>query len=305
MNTLLQQIVGDCAHFASQGHVATYIPQLAVTDPNKLGICIHTGSGDQFHAGDCFDKFTMQSVVKPLILLLALMDSGSEKVRALVGVEATGKPFDAFNYSDQALTGAHINPMINTGAIALCTLIHGDSYEAKFDRLLALARTLSGNDRLDVDMSVYLSEKETGNKNRALVYMLKAYGLIDDPAEEILDFYFKACSVLVDCHELARIANVFAHHGKDTVTGTQVFPKEFARYVNATLATCGMYDGSGEFALNVGFPAKSGVGGGIMGVIPNRMGIAVFAPALDKHGNSVAGVQTLIQLSQAMDLSIY
>ena len=305
MNTLLQQIVGDCSHFASQGHVATYIPQLAVTDPNKLGICIHTGNGDKFYAGDCRDKFTMQSVVKPLILLLALMDSGSERVRALVGVEATGKPFDAFNYSDQALTGAHINPMINTGAIALCTLIHGDCYETKFNRLLALARTLSGNDQLDVDMSVYLSEKETGNKNRALVYMLKAYGLIDDPAEEILDLYFKACSILVDCHELARIANVFAHHGKDPITGAQVFPKEFARYVNATLATCGMYDGSGEFALNVGFPAKSGVGGGIMGVIPNRMGIAVFAPALDKHGNSVAGVQALIQLSQALDLSIY
>ena len=305
MNTLLQQIVGDCAHFASQGHVATYIPQLAVTDPNKLGICIRNGNGDQFHAGDCFDKFTMQSVVKPLILLLALMDSGSEKVRALVGVEATGKPFDAFNYSDQALTGAHINPMINTGAIALCTLIHGDSYEMKFKRLLALAQTLSGNSQLAVDMSVYLSEKETGNKNRALAYMLKAYGLIHDPAEELLDFYFKACSILADCHELARIANVFAHHGKDPITGAQVFPKEFARYVNATLATCGMYDGSGEFALNVGFPAKSGVGGGIMGVIPNRMGIAVFAPALDKHGNSVAGVQTLIQLSQALDLSIY
>ena len=305
MNALLEQIVGDCGHYASQGHVATYIPQLAVTDPNKLGIYVASGNTQQFHAGDCFDKFTMQSVVKPLILLLALMDSGIDKVRALVGVEATGKPFDAFNYSDQALTGAHINPMINTGAIALCTLIHGDSYEEKFDRLLALARRLSGNDQLDVDMSVYLSEKETGNKNRALVYMLKAYGMISDPAEELLDLYFKACSILVDCRELAQIANVFAHHGKDPLTGTQIFPKEFARYVNATLATCGMYDGSGEFALNVGFPAKSGVGGGIMGVIPNRMGIAVFAPALDKQGNSVAGVQTLIRLSQTLDLSIY
>jgi glutaminase len=305
MKTLLEKITADCACYTAQGHVATYIPQLAVADPDKIGICVAAQDNNVFCAGDCHDRFTMQSVVKPLILLLALMDSGADKVRALVGVEATGKPFDAFNYSDQALTGAHINPMINTGAIALCTLIHGDSYEMKFERLLALTRTLSGNDQLDVDMSVYLSEKETGNKNRALAYMLKAYGLINDPAEEILDFYFKACSILVDCHELAQIANVFAHHGKDPVTGVQVFPKEFARYVNATLATCGMYDGSGEFALNVGFPAKSGVGGGIMGVVPNRMGIAVFAPALDKHGNSVAGVQTLIQLSQALDLSIY
>ncbi len=151
-----------------------------------------------------------------MLVLLALLDSGIEKVRALVGVEATGKPFDAFNYSDQALTGAHINPMINTGAIALCTLIHGETYEVKFMLLLELARKLSDNTYLDVDESVYLSEKETGNKNRALSYMLKAYGLIQDP-----------------------------------VSGDQIFPKEFARYVNATLATCGMYDGFGAFALNV------------------------------------------------------
>jgi glutaminase len=247
----------------------------------------------------------MQSVVKPMILLLALMDSGIEKVRALVGVEATGKPFDAFNYSDQALTGAHINPMINTGAIALCTLIHGDSYDVKFERLLELTRLLADNQDLEVDESVYMSEKETGNKNRALAYMLKAYGMIHDPVEEILDCYFKACSILVDCRDLARIANVFAHHGLNPITGKQMFPKEFARYVNATLATCGMYDGSGEFALNVGFPAKSGVGGGIMGVIPRRMGIGVYAPALDKHGNSKAGVQVLAQLSEHLDLNIF
>ena len=305
MNTLLSQIVADCGHYASQGHVATYIPQLAVVNPDKIGMYIISDNIEDSYAGDCFDKFTMQSVVKPLILLLALMDSGIDKVRALVGVEATGKPFDAFNYSDQALTGAHINPMINTGAIALCTLIHGNSYDIKFERLLELARLLAGNNTLEVDESVYLSEKETGNKNRALAYMLKAYGLIHDPVDDILDCYFKACSILVNCKDLAQIASIFAHHGVNPVTGEQLFPKEFARYVNATLSTCGMYDGSGEFALNVGFPAKSGVVGGIMGVIPNKMGIGVFAPSLDKHGNSVAGVQMLIRLSQAMDLSIY
>lgn len=304
-NTLLEQIVKDCSGYGAMGRVATYIPQLAVADPNKIGICVATRRGEIFYAGDSLDKFTMQSIVKPLILLLALMDSGEERVRALVGVEATGKPFDAFNYSDQALTGAHINPMINTGAIALCTLIHGAYYEERFTRLLDLARKLSGNEGLEVDRAVYLSEKETGSKNRALVYMLKAYGMIDDPAEELLDFYFKACSILVNCRDLARIANVFAHHGTDPLTGEALFPKAFGRYVNATLATCGMYDGSGEFALNVGFPAKSGVGGGIMGVIPNKMGVAVFAPALDKRGNSVAGFRMLEKLSQELELSIY
>ena len=305
MKELLKKTVAECAGDTARGHVATYIPQLAVADPNKIGISVVSGAGEVFRAGDCFDRFTMQSVVKPLILLLALMDSGVEKVRALVGVEATGKPFDAFNYSDQALTGAHINPMINTGAIALCTLIKGDTYAVKFSRLLEFSRLLAGNSALEVDEAVYLSEKATGNKNRALTYMLKAYGMIHDPAEEVLDCYFKACSILVDCCDLARIANVFAFHGRDIVTGEQLFPKSFARYVNATLATCGMYDGSGEFALNVGFPAKSGVGGGIMGIVPNKMGVGVFAPALDKRGNSVAGVQMLMKFSQALELSVY
>lgn len=247
----------------------------------------------------------MQSMVKPLILLQALMDSGIARVRALVGVEATGKPFDTFNYSDQALTGAHINPMINTGAIALCTLIHGGSYEEKFSRLLDLARKLAENPGLDVDQSVYQSEKLTGHKNRALAYLLTAYGMITDPVEQILGCYFRACSIQVNCRDLAKIARIFANHGVHPQTGERLFPAEYAKYVNATMAICGMYDGSGEFALTVGFPAKSGVGGGVMGVIPRRMGIGVFAPALDKHGNSVAGVQVLVRMSRALDLSIY
>ena len=305
MNELLKRIVADCMPSASLGHVATYIPELANVDPNKLGIYVSSEDGKQYFAGDHLEPFTMQSVVKPLILLQALMDSGEDTVRTLVGVEATGKPFDAFNYSDQALNSANINPMINTGAIALCTLIHGETYEEKFARLLALARKLAGNPELNVDHAVYVSEKKTGNKNRALGYMLTAYGMITDPVEEILDCYFRACSISVNCRDLARIAHIFANHGIHPETREQMFPATYAKYVNATLATCGMYDGSGEFALAVGFPAKSGVGGGIMGVIPHRMGIGVFAPALDKHGNSVAGVQALAKLSQILDLSIY
>ena len=305
MNTLLNQLIEECRHYTSDGHVATYIPELANADPNAIGICLISHNREVAFAGQHRSRFTMQSVVKPMILLQALMDSGIEEVRALVGVEATGKPFDAFNYSDQALTGAHINPMINTGAIALCTLIHGDTYKEKFTRLLNLTRQLAGNPNLEVDPQVYHSERETGNKNRALAYMLKAYGMISDPVEDILDCYFSACSILVDCQDLAHIADIFAHHGMDPDSGHQIFPKEYARYVNATLATCGMYDGSGGFALNVGFPAKSGVGGGILGVIPGRMGIGVYAPSLDKHGNSVAGVQLLTRLSNLLDLSIY
>ena len=304
MNTLLSRIVRDCAPHTAQGHVATYIPELAKVDPDKLGIYISSPDGD-YSAGDCAAPFTMQSVVKPLILLLALMDSGIDTVRALVGVEATGKPFDTFNYSDQALTGAHINPMINTGAIALCTLIRGRDYNERFDRLLALVRTLADNPNLEVDQAVFRSEQLTGNKNRALAYLLTAYGMISDPVNEILDCYFKACSITVTCRDLAKIAHIFALRGIHPATGERLFPAQYAKYVTATMATCGMYDGSGEFALEVGFPAKSGVGGGILGVIPRQFGIGVYAPALDKHGNSVAGVQALAQLSRELDLSIY
>ena len=305
MKELLEKILEESRHYTALGHVATYIPELANMDPDKIGVYVCLEDDREFSAGDCRTQFTMQSVMKPLILLRALMDSGIDTVRALVGVEATGKPFDAFNYSDQALTGAHINPMINTGAIALCTLIHGDTYEEKFARLLELARHLAENPNLRVDEAVYRSEKATGSKNRALAYMLTAYGMISDPVEEVLDCYFRACSILVDCADLAKIARIFSGHGRHPATGEQLFPAEYAKYVNATMATCGMYDGSGEFALTVGFPAKSGVGGGILGVIPKRMGIGVFAPALDKHGNSVAGVQVLARLSRELDLSIY
>lgn len=305
MKELLEQAVSECRIFTAHGHTATYIPELTHVDPSQLGVVISSNDGFEDGAGECTARFTMQSVVKPMILLLALMDSGMEKVRALVGVEATGKPFDAFNYSDQALTGAHINPMINTGAIALLTLIRGETYEVRFRRLLELTRTLADNPDLQVDEAVYRSERATGSKNRALAYMLKAYGMISDPVEDILDVYFKACSILVDCRDLARIAHVFANHGTHGVTGEQMFPADYARYVNATLVTCGMYDGSGAFALDVGVPAKSGVGGGIMAVIPRRMGIGVFSPALDRHGNSVAGVQLLTRLSKLLDLNIY
>ena len=304
MNSLLENIVSANLHHASHGHVATYIPQLAKVNPNQLGIYISTEEEEDFFAGDCFVPFTMQSVVKPLILLQALMDSGEKAVRTLVGVEATGKPFDTFNYSDQALTGANINPMINTGAIALCTLIRGKTYQERFDRLLALARRLAEDPNMDVDESVYRSEWETGNKNRALAYLLRAYGLISDDVDDILSCYFRACSILVNCRDLAKIGHIFANHGVHPGTGEEMFPADFARYVNATLATCGMYDGSGGFALNVGFPAKSGVGGGIMGVIPHKMGIGVFAPAIDRQGNSVAGVKALEELSRKLDLSI-
>lgn len=301
---MLEKILADCRPYIEKGAVASYIPELAKADKNDFGICVISADGTVDHAGDWEKPFTMQSIIKPIILLMALMDNGGDAVRDLVGVEATGKPFDAFNYSDQALNGEHINPMINTGAIALCTLIKGSSYKEKFARLLELTQKISGDPSLCVDEAVYASEKQTGSKNRALAYMLKAYGMISDDVEEVLECYFRACSIRATAEDLAQIGCVFAGGGI-APNGERIFPKEYARYVNAVLMTCGMYDGSGEFALTVGVPAKSGVGGGIMAVVPGRMGIGIYSPSLDKKGNSVAGIKALEILSSQLELSIF
>ena len=305
MDKLLNDILEKCYHYIEQGKLASYIPELAKANKNEFGICVITNDNGIGLAGDYDKKFTMQSVIKPIILLMALIDNGVEPVRDLVGVEATGKPFDAFNYSDQALKCENINPMINTGAIALCTLIKGENYNEKFSRLLDLTRKISGNPTLEVDEHVYQSERISGNKNRALAYMLKAYGMIDADVDEVLDCYFRACSVKATAADIAKIALTFANGGLNLETGERLFDKKYARYVNAVLMTCGMYDGSGEFALNVGVPAKSGVGGGIMAVVPHRMGIGIYSPALDNKGNSIAGIKALELLSQEFDLSVF
>ncbi len=305
MKQLLEKILNDCSPYKNEGKVASYIPELAKANPDDFGICLVSQNEKIDFAGDFEKPFTIQSIVKPLILLLALEDRGTATVENLCGVEATGKPFDAFNYSDLALKNEHINPMINAGAIALCTLIKGQTFEEKFLRLLNLAKKLTGNYGLNINESVYLSEKSTGNKNRALAYMLKAYGMIDGDIEEVLDMYFKACSIQVNCKDLATVAFVLANHGKSASSEEQLVSESHARYVNAIMTICGMYDGSGEFALKVGVPAKSGVGGGIMACVPSRMGIGIYSPALDKKGNSIAGIKALEKLSQKINLSIF
>ena len=188
----LDFIIDECSKYVKCGKVANYIPELEKADPEKLGIYIISNDEEHF-SGDYDACFTMQSIVKPLILLLALKDSGIERVRSLVGVEATGKPFDTFNYTDLALKNEHINPMINAGAIALCTLIKGNSFQEKTNRLLEFTRELAKNNAIEIDTDVYLSEKATGNKNRALAYMLNAYKMINENVEDLLDCYFSAC----------------------------------------------------------------------------------------------------------------
>ena len=305
METMLSKLVEECRPCARQGKVASYIPALAQADPEALGIYILDRDGLYSRAGDSCRRFTVQSVIKPILLLQALIDNGEETVRARVGVEATGKPFDAINVTDQELVNDHLNPMVNMGAILMCTLIRGRDYGERFQRLLELTRTLAGDPDIGFSQEVYASERGTGSKNRALAFLLKSQGLLEDDVEEVLDCYFRACAIEMDCRGLARVASALANHGRTFPGGERLFPPRYARYVNAVLMTCGMYDGSGDFAVRVGVPAKSGVGGGIMAVVPGRMGIGIYAPALDRKGNSLAGIQILTRLSERLDLSIF
>ena len=305
MSVHLEEMVAACKPYTQQGQLPSYIPALKKGDPKHLGVCLLSCDGQLIQAGDCGVQFSIQSIVKPILLLQALLDNGVDTVRAHVGVEATGKPFDAINYTDQVLDSQHLNPMVNMGAIAMCSLLKGADYHERFQRLLELTRKLANNPDIQLDEAVYLSEKRTGNKNRALAFLLKSYGLLQDDVEEVLDCYFKACSISVNSKDLANIGFVLANRGKHPQSDERIFLSRYANYVNAILMTCGMYDGSGDFAVNVGVPAKSGVGGGIMAVVPTRMGIGIFSPGLDSKGNSLAGIQVLERLSKRMYLSIF
>ena len=307
MDGLLNELIEQCRQDTANGKVASYIPALAKADPNALGIYILDRNGLHAQGGDSKVRFSIQSIIKPILLLQALMDNGEEFVRSRVGVESTGKPFDAINISEalsQEILSEHINPMVNMGAIVMCTLIKGEDYHDRFNRLLELTRVLANNPDIDVDEEVYQSEKATGNKNRALAFLMRSCGLLEGEVEEVLDCYFRACSIRVNCKDLARIAFVLANKGMD-FSGNQLFPARYAHYVNAIMMTCGMYDGAGDFAVTVGVPAKSGVGGGIMAVVPGRMGIGIYSPALDKKGNSIAGIRILRKLSRKLELSIF
>lgn len=304
MNKILDDILEECREYTKQGEVASYIPELAKANRDELGIYICTDVGD-LYAGDWNKKFTIQSIVKPIFLMLAAIDNGIGYVKEHVGVEATGKPFNAIDYAEPLLLKEHINPMVNIGAIAVCDLVKAENDKERLYRLMEFTKAITGNPDIEIDEDVYHSERETGNKNRALAYLLKNSGMIKGSVDSLLDVYFAMCSVKVTCQDLARIGLLLANRGFDVHTKEQIIPKEDAIFLNAVLTTSGMYDGSGEFATTVGIPAKSGVGGGIMANCPHKMGIGIYSPALDKKGNSVAGIKMLEKLSQKWELSIF
>lgn len=305
MENLLNNIIKSNKKYTNFGQVASYIPELKNANAEDLGICIIDKDNNIYYAGDYKKKFTIQSVSKTIILAMALMDNDWAYVFSKVGMEPSGDPFNSIMKLETDDTKKPCNPMINAGAIVTTSLIKGATLKEKEERMLAFFRKIAKNDNIKINQAVYESEKVTGDRNRAMAYLLKNDGVINGDVEEILDLYFKQCSIEIDCVDLARIGLIFANYGIDIETGERVISENVSRMVKTFMVTCGMYDASGEFAIKVGIPAKSGVGGGIMASVPRKMGIGVYGPSLDKKGNSIAGIKVLEDLSKQLELSIF
>ncbi|SHJ98557.1 L-glutaminase [Clostridium cavendishii DSM 21758] len=305
MKRLLETLVENNREITKKGNLASYIPELLNADKNDLGVAVITLDGKVHSAGDCSKKFTMQSISKVVSLILAIQDNGKERVFEKVGMEPTGDSFNSIVNLEIKQKVKPYNPMINAGAIATTALIYGVSEEEKFEKILNFTRKVTGNNDIDINKSVYKSEKLTGDRNRYLAYYLKSNNTIDGDVEDILDLYFKQCSIEVNCIDIAKFASMLANDGILPWSGERVISREVSRIVKTIMVTCGMYDASGKFAVHIGIPAKSGVGGGIMAAVPKRMGIGVYGPSLDKKGNSIAGTHILKELSDELDLSIF
>lgn len=286
----------------SKGKVAAYIPELAKANGEKLGATIYTKCGDYYSVGDYLEEFTIQSISKTMLLIHALSVFGSEKVFSVVGMEATG---DAFNsiVKLETKTEHPLNPFINAGAIAIASMLNEGGY--KFKDSLEIIRKVCRRKDITFSESVFESEKRTGHVNRSIAYLLKSDEIIKGDVEQALDYYFKACSVLCNTIDLANFAMLLANDGKDIVSKEQVINHEIVIQVKTLMVTAGMYDRSGTFAMKVGMPAKSGVGGGIIASGQHRMGIAVYGPSLDETGNSVGGQIILEELSKRLRLHFF
>lgn len=297
LNRLYEQILP-----AREGKVADYIPELAKVDPELFGVSLVTAKGQSFDVGDSDVKFSIQSISKALMFGLALEDQGLEGVLRRVGVEPTGEAFNAI-VLDEA-SNRPFNPMVNAGAIATADLIDGKDYPERVGRMLDMFGRYVGHE-VFVDNKIFMSERVTGHRNRAIGHLMRNFDMVTDRFEESLELYFQQCSVLVTCRDLAMIGATLANGGVNPVTGVRAIAAEYVKYVLSVMLSCGMYDFAGEWAFRVGIPAKSGVGGGIVAVVPGRLGIGVFSPRLDTKGNSVRGVKICSELSRLFGLHAF
>ncbi|MBE2998540.1 glutaminase A [Nocardiopsis sp. HNM0947] len=295
--TVLERIRDEVAP-RHEGRVADFIPELAGADPDAFGIAAVSAHGRCYSAGDDAAAFTVQSMSKPFVYAMAIEERGLDDVHQHVGAEPSGEPFNAISLDE---LGRPENPMINAGAIVTTSLVHGAGPDGRFERIRTALSSFAGRS-LSLDEDVYLSEAETGHRNRALGYLSLAGGVLEGSVEEAVQDYFRQCALSVTVLDLAVMAATLASGGVNPVTGERVVSRRTARHTLSVMSSCGMYDRAGEWALRVGIPAKSGVSGGILAAAPGSFGVGVFSPPLDGAGNSVRGVAALERLSEDYDL---
>mgnify|MGYP001041462799 CR=1 FL=1 len=284
------------------GKVATYIPELAKVDPNKLGIHLTTVENNHFCFGDSDERFSIQSISKVLSLTLALKVVG-EDVWKRVGVEPSGSAFNSLVQLEYE-KGIPRNPMINAGAIVICDFLVSFLKNPKYE-LLEFIRKISGIPSIDYSVKVAQSEVQTGFRNYSLANLMKGFGNIQNDIEPVMDLYFHLCSIEMSCKELAQAFLFLAADGVNPVINETVVSPGRTKRVNAIMQMCGFYDEAGEFAFRVGLPGKSGVGGGIVAVHPGKYCVAVWSPMLNENGNSYKGMRVLEELTTKTQLSIF
>ncbi|MEU6866114.1 glutaminase [Streptomyces sp. NPDC046876] len=298
---LLERIAADVAPLVGSGTPAEYIPALATVDPRRFGMAVADLDGNVFGVGDWQVPFSAQSITKVFALALALAEGG-DSLWERVGREPSGNPFNSLVQLEYE-NGIPRNPFINAGALVVTDRLQTLTGDASSE-LLEFLRKESGNPDIGFDAEVAASEHEHGDRNAALAHFMASYGNMDNPVPALLDHYFWQCSIEMSCADLARAGLFLARHGL-RADGSRLLTRSEAKQINAVMMTCGTYDAAGEFAYRVGLPGKSGVGGGIVAVVPGLCSLAVWSPGLDSRGNSVAGVAALDRFTTLTGLSVF
>lgn len=301
--TSLLQEIHDKYRDLDEGKIYITEPGLHYVDDSQFGICAVTTDGSIYEVGDSRLDFFIQSVSKLFAYGLALEDHGRTAVLKRVDVEPTGDAYNAVIKVETNSKRPH-NPMVNAGGIAITSLIKGDGPAKRLTRILEMYERYTGH-RVFIDAPAFIAEQSANERNWAISYLLKNFGMIEGDIQQTLDLYLQQCSAIINCRDLAMMAATLANEGVNPITGVRALQAEYVRDLLTVMYTCGMYDFAGEWAYNVGIPAKSGVSGCILGVVPGQMGIAVFSRPLDPHGNSTRGIKVFEELSRRLQLHIF
>ncbi len=300
--TILQEIHAEVQACLGEGRIADYIPELAKVPGSRFGMALQTVNGESYAVGDADQRFSIQSISKVFTLTLAMQLAGDDLWRR-VGREPSGTPFNSLVQLEHE-HGIPRNPFINAGALVVTDVILAKLADAK-QTVRDFIRALGGTTDIDFDLSVAASEQLTGHRNKAMAHFLKSFGNLDCDPDGVLDAYFHHCSIEMSCRELGAAGLFLANDGVAPVSGDRIVSSSQAKYVNSLLLTCGTYDAVGDFAYRVGLPGKSGVGGGILAVMPRKFSLCVWSPGLNEHGNSLAGTRALELFTSKSGISVF